>query len=462
MSKLMRQAKVDLLALSKIANTATPQGSELKAWLRLLAPAMLTAGIGGIAGYKAGKNSESAIKEEADKLKASFHSTFDKSPSFKKDPSLYSQRFSELALISPTIAKNPNFAHKIIEGSLHTGFGVDDIHKLSAIEFQRSNTKQLSMPEQASAAARANAMSTVVNIFGVRMLDGVLEAGKDLNDIHAARVAKTVAENEARSAASKASGIHKVQDAPFNSKQKDILREAMDAETAKYMAEKKLRAAAATAPKEDKKPGGLFGWLKKESSMANVSDECLGQMLAERHQMLKTAGMWDSIKKNMGPGTEAMAGYLKFMAPSLLIGGGGALVQHVLQSQKDKKAANEAEQVYLNIAKSSDVMKQNPAAAREIFSTMQMFAPTLATRPMLVKTFVEHTLQNDHMAPQAIKELADAEASAGRKGGTTFLKSFKENVDLVGKPVADFGTQFDKAKKEHAKRSSTFAERDKK
>lgn len=452
MSDLIAQAKKDTDNLQKLANTSTPQGSQLKTFLSMLAPFMLTAGVSGIAGYRAGKEAEKHVEEEAEKLKNSFHTTFAKSDTFKKDPALYSQRFSELALISPTVAKNPNFAHKIIESNLKSGFDVDDIHKLSAIEFQKTNTRSQILPAQAIAAARMNAADKLISIFGGNMLHHISTKANELKDLSAKEYKEHL---QAEQAAANPEVKYKFKTKPTDEQMTQDVNDVF----AEHLAEMGLKSGKKPAPKHESKKG--FNWFKKEGSMNLVSDECLGQMLAERHEMLKTAGVWDSMKKNLAPGTEAMGKYLAFMAPSLLIGGGAALVQNVVAGQKDKKIADEAERVYLGVAKNSDTIKQDASAAREAFTTMKLFAPTLATRPMLVKTFVEHTLMNNHMSPQSIKELAEAESAANRKGGAGFLKSFKENVELVGKPSTDFTSKFEASKEEHAKRTKSFAERDK-
>lgn len=391
-TKLQQQAKQDLATFLKVAAGA---GSAITAarldYLRGIAKPLLgtLAAVGASAGaayYFTKKDKE----RHQDDLTNSFKSLLQKSPQFEKNPEKFVERFGELTVISPTIAKNPTLASKLLDKKVKSGFSVDDIHKLTSIEHNTSSMKGFH-PAAAARASASHALTTIINAFGRDIVEGKRELDKDYY--------KTLAQTK------------------HTASYHDKITELADKE----------REAFVKRWGDDDDEG-----QKKQSSAQRVSDECLGQMLAERYVLIKQAGVF-------GKGVQNMATGLQYFAPAIALGGGIELMRQAFESHRNSRLEEQADQNFSKLMRGSDILKgpENKELAQEAFATLKAVAPSLAARPLVAKTFIEYTVNQGALPPQTIQQLAEAEdkvRGVGGRGG--FFEELKSSIG--GKSSRDF------------------------
>lgn len=360
MGKVTKQAEADLDAIMKLA--AKGYGMHwtyLKTVAKPLLGILGGAGVVGATSYYLAKKDKERHDQD---LFNSMKTLANRNPDLMKDPTQFVERFGELTVISPTIAKNPTLAAKLLQSKLIGGFDVDDIHKLTSIEANTSRMGGLN-PDAAGRAGAASALNTLVQTFGHDIVSNINTAGKDL---HSAVMGKRKTREDA---------IRKEHDAIF--------------------------AAAQGFAKKGRNPGQT-----KEGSVQRVSDECLGEMLAERYMLIKEAGFGNLLAK----GTKSLGTGLTLMLPAIALGGGIELVRQAIESRRNAALEAQADHNFRNIMKSSDLVRGNPEQALEIFNTLKAVAPSLAARSLVAQTFIEHTVGTEgHIPPQTISALADAE-----------------------------------------------------
>lgn len=181
--------------------------------------------------------------------------------------------------------------------------------------------------------------------------------------------------------------------------------------------------------------------MKKQSSQ-KISDDCLAEMLADRFVMWRNS----PLNKEAGAAASGAGAFKKglafFAAPLALAGlvhGAGMLID---KAQK-KKTEEEALDAFKKI-RSSEVIKGNPELAREAFDAIVTFAPHLAVKPTILKTFIEHTIRTEQLAPQTASELASAQANILKAKGPGFAHGFfGAAVPAIGlgKTIADVGSE---------------------
>jgi hypothetical protein len=382
-TKLQKQSRKDLESLMKLAAAGDMMTKATSAYLMGIAKPLIgvLAGVAIPAGaaYYFTKKDKERHKED---LMNSMKSLAQKSPEFKKNPEKFFERFGELTIISPTIAKNPSLAAKLLDKKLSSGFSVDDIHKLTSIEANTSNRGGYS-PGAAARASAGHALTTIVNAFGhdaVNYYGGLHHTNKKVMG-QVGRLKKGTA---------------------------DVNRKA-DEEDAKFEAQ-------------------YGGDMDKKSSAQRVSDECLGTMLAERYVLIKQAGVFSTGMKNMATG-------LQYFAPAIALGGGLELLRQAVESRRNSQLEQQADHHFSQLIRSSDIVKgpENMALAREAFSTLKAVAPSLAARPLVAKTFIEFTVGAGQLAPQTVQQLAEAEdkiRGAAGKGG--FFEELKASIGGKG------------------------------
>ena len=341
------------------------------------------------------------IKQEFEDLKNSYSQALSMSPKLQGNTELAAARFQELAAVAPTVAKNPNMAVKFIEPRLKKGLNIDDVHKLTMIQshaqgspFSRSATDE--------ASTRAGmAADRIFTILGPRFV-------QRFSDI----------QNNFSAASSKI-------------KSKDEL-------------------------------GGLLPQEQIKMSSQRLSDECVGEMLADRFVMLKQASL-SKVSNGQGAGLasaakkgaqaaghgKGMASYLKngigsfgkgmafFAAPMAMAGlvhGAGALID----AHRKKKLDDEANAAFAHVSKNSESIRGNPVLAAEALDAMKTFAPELAVKPNILKTFIEHTIKTDQMVPQTVNELATAQSNVNKAKGLGFAQGFLGAID----PALSIGKTF--------------------
>lgn len=379
--KLLEQGQRDVRAILKLATLIAPAAKEARnnRLKQMFYPLLM--GLGGVAaagtsGWYFAKKDKERNQED---IKNSMKSLVSKNPSLIKNPAQFVERFQELAIISPTIAKNPSLASKLMEKKLNTGFTVDDIHKLTAIERNASSARRFD-PGAAGRASAGHAVSTLIGAFG----KDYLEQQREHDKLYKAQMSAIQAANDA--------ALQKVQE--------------MD---------QKISLGSAQ----------------------RVSDECLGQMLAERYVMIKTAGLGDAFSAgvaNMGKG-------LSYFAPALALGGGIELVRHVLEARRTAALEEQADANFKHLARTSDKIKGNMEGAKDAFATLKAIAPSLAARPMVARTFIEFVAENDRLPPETIMQLAQTENEVRgmkSKGKSTLFGELKTTMGIMGpKQIGD-------------------------
>ena len=309
------------------------------------------------------------IKQELNDLTSSYNQIKDLSPKLSASPEAAAERFRELSAIAPTIAKNPKMAVKVMEPRLADGFSIDDIHKLTMIQAHARAPLHTSRAADRGTAMAGLVADRVFTTFGTQMVGKMLHEKKNLE-----------------------SRINTIVNSGGNN-------------------------------------------MKKESS-PRISEECAVEMMADRFILWKQASAKDIVAAAKAMGTSAgsssavKAGLknfgkgLSFFAAPLALAGIAHGVGAIMDARKKSQMDQLADQAFAKVKKESEIIKANPELALEAFDALKTFAPTLATKPILVKTFVEHSVDKGNIAPQTINELASAQGNTNRSKMPGFTSGF--------------------------------------
>ena len=449
-------------------------------FLKNIAPVLgVTAAAAGVAGITGYYGMRERAKAHSDAMANSLRSLGSFHEDYGKNPAVSVQRFNELALISPTIASNAGLAHKVIHPRLHTGFSLEDIERLATIEnrssLSASPLRRVETPSSAGMAAAQDAFSRYMQLTGPALTDAVQEhlVGGPLSRAQAA-----VAKKDRQLAEAIATGrgdfeALKELQGQIPAIKKDLMDRSQ---------RRAIRAYANLHPPganlEDlvkfKEEYKRLGPMEKESSVNDdifqdqaLSDECIGRMLATRHMMYEEAGL---VKKAgmLKPVTDFFAkggkmtgkgsygdtfNYLKMMSVPLALSLGFGAVNKIMQMRENQQMSQQADKVFASLKRNSDIVAGNPEVAEEAFDALRSFAPVLATKPIIAKTFVEDTVQKKMLAPQTADMLAGAQQKImsinddlGPKGG--FISGLKEPMSLFSfKPLGQSGKSGKSGKK---------------
>ncbi len=173
-----------------------------------------------------------------ERLKTSFDAVLGE-PQLAQNSERAKQLFSELSLISPTVAGNPRIAAKLIQNRLQDGFNLNDVHKLSAIEYHASNT---SHPEEPFTAAKITAARSFTDQVGRILPSGLRGVATELDRQETARISKERADKAARQEA------HKRQQQEAGQKQRDEIMKNFFEEARRR---KELKQTAGGAPQNN-------------------------------------------------------------------------------------------------------------------------------------------------------------------------------------------------------------------
>jgi len=394
---------------AKAESMLTPAtAKKMKAMLFPLLGVTGIAGAAGLYGYMSGRSATENHKKD---LADSLHATFGKNPQFKQDPQKFAALFGELSVVAPTVAKNPQMAHKLLTERLDTGFSLDDVHKLSVIEASRMGTA--GRPQTASAGARAailGALEKSLNIFGMETFRRTEKKFQSI-DQEVADAGKLL--------------------------KSTLVSEISDPSVYRNMSPEELYAHArgkAQAKNQTKQSSVEFPLY--------VSEACLGRMVSDRVHMMKTAaakgGFGSGMKDMLGKGAKGLADHLAYIAPALALGGGLGLVKLVYDRSQDAHLKNEAQNQFSQLMRTNDTLKQDPQAAREAFDTICMVAPALAARPPVLRSFLEQQVQAfGRIAPDTIKGLAEANSAVDRSvsGNKGFMGGMKGVMETLHFPM---------------------------
>lgn len=325
----------------------------LKDTFSTLAPIALIPAAAGIMGYFMSKKN---IKQEIEALKTSYGEIQKMSPAIKKDPNS-EERFRELSVIAPVIAKNPKMAMRVLEPRLTGGFSVDDIHKLTMIQSHAQSPSFKASPVSAGATAAGLVADRVFLTLGQQTYNQI--------------------QGSADAARKK---IRNIQEGNTMSKQSSV--------------------------------------------EVKLSDECVGEMLADRFVMFKEASAAGGFKASLKAGVSTFGKHLPLFLIPAGIAGGAAVANAAFEKHKKNKEEAAANKAFEAIKKNSEIIKGNPQLANEAFDAIKTFAPSLAVKPQVLKTFIEHTLRTESIAPQTINELANTQGAVSRAKGKGFADSF--------------------------------------
>jgi hypothetical protein len=188
--------------------------------------------------------------------------------------------------------------------------------------------------------------------------------------------------------------------------------------------------------------------MEKKSSIEGVdlavSEACLGRMLSDRHCMYKHANAVTKAVDALKPSAGHLGEYFKFMAIPLAIGGGIQLVSKLMEQKETTKMKQESERVYASLLRSNEKFSSNKEIADEAFDALRSFAPALATKPIVARTFIENTIDgsvNDkhgRLAPETAKMLTETQDLVNRlnnASGGGFLAGLKDNMSIFSHAI---------------------------
>lgn len=385
----------------------------LKFMLPHMGMALGAAALTGGFGYYAAKKK---YEKHSENLKNSFNTLLTSDKQFASNPSQFLQRFSELSLISPTVAANPGLAQKVITPRLDKGFDLDDVHRLSSIEYHSAATPKLIEPGPAAQAHAAATLGRAAEIMYPILITQRM-VGPIGKEVH------TVANKMKANGAPHVPATATLSTEQIKGKGGQIpgLREALS------------------------KKGSVMKKEANEEAKLLVSDECMGKMLADRYCMLKTAGIIPSgankfITDTWTKGSKQVGDYIKLMAIPLAIGGGIKLVQDLMKKRNDAQIDAQADRVFAHMRRTNSYVQENPDLAVNAFDTLRSFAPALAAKPLIAKTFVEHVITSDgRIPPDTAQMLANTQQLVNRLNEATgggFIEGLKSPMGLFKHTVS--------------------------
>lgn len=393
--------------------------------LGILGASAVTGGIG----YLMAKN---RYERHTEDLKNSYHALA-RTDTFRSDPSSFAERFSELSLISPTVASNPALAKKIITPRLAQGFDLDDIHRLSAVEYHSTNTRRAGDPTSEGFSQAADAFTK-----GVRNVAPVLVA-----HLMAPRPAPSkpmvIKMDNGKQIKAAPEKIHQA----ATERSEELLKRNNEIVGADKM-EAILKTLGAIKKDDDMDKKGSA----QESAGTpenRVSDECLGRMMAERYVLYKTAaggGVLSSMEKVYGKlglnkGVKALKDQFGHIVPALVVGGGIQLLREVMKERENDKLRAQADQVFAQLRRQSASIQGNPQVAAEAFDTLKSFAPSIAAKPLVAKSFIEGIVSAEQLPVDTAALLARTEQTIRDNGGSDkgFLEGLKTPMSFFSMSV---------------------------
>lgn len=394
--------------------------------LGLVGASAVTGGLG----YLLAKNQ---YERHTTNLKSSFDS-LTASDAYLKNPDEFRNRFAELSLISPTVASNPILANKVIAPRISSGFDLDDIHRLSAVEYHTSNTVRVSDPVHTGLTRASDNFSqglqSIAPALAMHMFTPKQRPQKTV--IVNAGSGKTVrvAEKDVGRVA------RQMQDEKMRRFEKSWEGKATPEEIEAMKADLRRMAREKAEGKMDKTSSVVEAAVL---SGHRVSDECLGRMIADRYTMYKSAAATSSFSKMLKPfgkGVDAIKNHFQLIGPALVLGGGIQLLREAMKSRDNHRLREQADGVFAKIRRDSDYIKQNPEIAQEAFDTLKTFAPSVAVKPLVAKSFVEGVVKAEHMGVDTASMLAQTEGRIRENSGDLgFLEGLKTPMSIFSMSV---------------------------
>lgn len=179
------------------------------------------------------------------------------------------------------------------------------------------------------------------------------------------------------------------------------------------------------------------GGVMNPDVQQKVSDECIGEMLADRYIIMmqgmeKEAGVKPGI---MSAGMNRLKAGAQFMAPIMALGGLAHGIGMIVDARRKKQMDQAANENFFKLKQHSEIVQGNPELANQALDAIKTFAPALAAKPAVLKTFVEHTINAGMIAPQTVSDLATAQGNVSKSQAPGFASGFLGAV----KSTADAG-----------------------
>lgn len=453
--RFKKQLEADRLFL-KDASVAQKAGDFVRAVAPHLAVLAGSVALNGAVSYAAARD---RFKKHQTDLEQSYKQLSSGHADFRNNPNQFHQRFTELALISPAVASNAPLAGKLISARMTNGFDLDDVHRLSSIEYNSVNTSRAVSPE---VAGKATAMTTLQNLLqsmGPSMISQTIKSVADMPKIRAE-------EKRMRDEASLLKTKKYIRDNPLEALPKTPKQELIDRSSKNKKFLSKVDMLVSQGVPQDLAEEitvesfmNFVDMQKKSSADLYVSEECLGRMLGDAHVMYTQSGIhkeaasgnivsraFSSVGKALAPSASHAADYFKYMAVPLAIGGGIQLVNKLMQMKETAQMRAQADQVYAGLMRTNEYVKENPEEAAAAFDALRSFAPSLATKPMIAKTFVEHVVNTGgKLPPEMAQQLAATEklvSDMNRTTGGGFIAGLKEPISgIFGHKVGILGAE---------------------
>lgn len=432
----IRRLQDDAKFLEKVSATGT-----LARVAPFLASALGLSALTGAFGYWSAKQKYDSRTQD---IKNSYDALLKSHKDFSKNPSLFNQRFSELSLISPTVASNPRLAHQIILPRMEKGFDLDDVHRLSSIEYHRVNTPPVLHPIEVGKTQAMNTLMSQAGIYMPSIINTITSPDPSRSESKMRSIVKGTVQDEnkrMREEIKKQRGGLTEEKANENAQAFAQKANAFSPEMMAANREKLINAIMKknNVTREQAEADVDKAMNMKKHSSANgglrVSEECLGRMLADRYCMYKTAApITTEISKFLKPGMDAMAKHMKVMAIPLAIAGGVTLVNQIMKNKENQKIRAQADQHFMQLKRTSEVVKSNPDLAHEAFDTLKAISPNLAAKPVVMRTFVENVINTGILPIEQAKSLAQTEekilSNAENAGSGGFIEGLKGPMSI--------------------------------
>lgn len=163
----------------------------------------------------------------------------------------------------------------------------------------------------------------------------------------------------------------------------------------------------------------------------------LGKMLADRYLMHKEAAA-NSVGKAFQEGISGLGTGLAMAVPALALAGGVHLIRKAIKERDRKKLEIEADKVFSELKKAEDPsILKDPRMAEEAFNSLKKFAPNLAVRPLLARTFLKGVTDTENFPHETALSLLKTErmyqeveeGHADPMGG--FMEGLEGPMDLM-------------------------------
>jgi hypothetical protein len=180
--------------------------------------------------------------------------------------------------------------------------------------------------------------------------------------------------------------------------------------------------------------------LNKQGSAVKkieLSDECVGEMLGDRYVLWKQAsgtGAVPPMSVLQGAANRGARNFTKglaFFSSGLALAGLGHLAGKAVDAHRRKQMDGEAEKAYIEAREHSRIIRDREDQARDAFDVLKSFAPSLATKRSIVRTFLESSVQGSdegvpivRIDPLTVKSLVDTHNVASRPNYQSFSQAF--------------------------------------